>query len=102
LKYHWDKNLKTMVDENRQPMFSEKELKAWKPEAPTLMQDIGEFVSPIDDVLISSRSQLREYEKSRHVYQVGRDLDIMGQADKRHKAALAAAADTPTTWVDPV
>jgi hypothetical protein len=40
--------------------------------APEVMRDIGEFVTQ-DKVRISSRSQLRAYEQSRGVKQIGND-----------------------------
>ncbi len=45
-----------------------------------VMSDIREFVSPIDfKTSISSRTQLREYEKRNNVKQVGTDFDSYAQ-----------------------
>jgi hypothetical protein len=90
-----------MVDHNHQPMFTDAEIGAWKPVAPSLMLDIGEFVSPIDSTLISSRSQLKEYEKTHGVVQVGHDLK--SQTDKRMKEynEWKAGEHEETGWCDP-
>ena len=81
-KFVWSETLKCMVDKADGTLCNP-DKDSWVPEAPVLMLDIGEFRSPIDGKLISSRSQLAEHNRRHGVIQVGNDL--MGAVD-RNKA----------------
>jgi hypothetical protein len=71
-----------MVDKEGKPMVDPNE--KWEPKVMNFMPDIGEFTSPIDGTVISSRAQLKEYEKRKGVIQVGNDQgDIIAKTKKR-------------------
>lgn len=69
--------------------------------SPSVMPDIGEFVAPAarDPELISSRAQLREYEKKHGVKQVGFEQgDIIKETDAQWEALRKRAEGVDGEW----
>ena len=99
-KFVWSETLKCMVDKaDGNPMVTNKE--SWRPEAPVFVPDIGEFKSPIDGSLISSRSSLKAHEKKHGVVQIGNDHPMtMEKAIKKHEEGKAYARQY-AGWMDP-
>jgi len=73
---------------------------------PMFMPDIAPFVSVAtqDPVVISSRKQLRDYERAHNIRQVGNDIraaDIIAENAAKKAQWEADAATVEHGWVDP-
>ena len=68
---------------------------------PVLMTDIKPFVSPIDDTLISSRSQLRAHERKHNVRQAGdfKKGELIEKENKRIAETRRLAKEVNTKWM---
>lgn len=84
-----------------------------RPAGPYVMPDIsgasGEFISPVDGSLISSRSQLRAHNRRHKVEQIGNDYlfdrrkaDVMARYGRNPDGSFKRPLDgVSVNWIDP-
>jgi hypothetical protein len=90
-KYRYDAKLGRMVDADGN--FCNEDTSSWVPEAPSFMPDIAEFVSPIDNTIISSRAALKAHERKHNVVQVGDSFGNTLELEKKRVSDLWKGAD---------